>query len=162
MDEDNVWSAPKAAVGADPRREAWFGLGAMLWGSVLATTVAGLLMMAMNYRAQGRPRLAWAVVAGTVLVVVPGLCWAFIYLLMSVMPYPVGQVLALVGWIAAQPLATLTMLGASHRRAIAERLRTGQPMRPAAHAALVVIVVWMAPVLLFLLLSALAGLVVVG
>lgn len=161
MDEDNVWSAPKAAVGADPRGARWFGLRAMLWGSVCASVVAGLLMMAMNYRAQGRRRLAWTVAAGTVLVVVPGLCWAFIYLLMSVMSSETGQVLALVGWIAAQPLATLTLLGASHRRAIAERLRTGQPMRPAAHAVLMVLAVWAVPLSLLVLLPMLAGLLMV-
>jgi len=163
MDDNDVWAAPKAAVSADPRGAPWFGLRAMLWGSVCASAVAGLLMMAMNYRAQGRRRLGWAAALSALLVLAPLLCWAFVYLLMASWSSSHWiQGLTLLGWLAAQPLATLTMLGTSHRRAIAERLRTGQPMRPAAHAVLVVVAVWAAPLLLFALLSALAGLAVVG
>lgn len=163
MDQDDVWAAPKAAVAVDPRDAPWFGLRAMLWGSVFASAVAGLLMMAMNYRAQGRRRLGWAAALSAVLVLAPVLCWAFIYLAMAVWASSyLIQALTMIGWLAAQPLATLTMLGTSHRRAIGERLRNGLPMRPAAHAVLVVVAVWAAPLLLFTLLSALAGLAVVG
>lgn len=163
MDEENVWIAPKAAVGADARDRPWFGLRALLWGSVFGTAVAGLLMMAMNYRAQGRHGLGKAVIGAALLLVAPALCWVVVYLLIGAESRsPVMQALLVLGCIGAQPLAVLAMLGDSHRRAIAERMRNGAAMRPAAHAVLVVAAVWSLPLLLTLLFVTLLGFVVVG
>ncbi|MFK3647961.1 hypothetical protein ACI2IY_05920 [Lysobacter enzymogenes] len=163
MDEENVWIAPKAAVGADARDRPWFGLRALLWGSVFGSAVAGLLMMAMNYRAQGRHGLGKAVAAAALLVVAPALCWGVVYLLIGAdSRSPAMQALLVLGGIAAQPLAVLAMLGDSHRRAIGERIRNGAAMRPAAHAALVVAAVWALPLLLALIFTTLLGFVVVG
>ncbi|QQP95291.1 hypothetical protein [Lysobacter enzymogenes] len=163
MDEENLWVAPKAAVGADTRDRPWFGLRALLWGSVFGTVAAGLLMMALNYRAQGRRSLFGFVAGAAVLFVVPALGCGVVYLLVtSDERSPVAQALVALGCIAAQPLATIVLLGNSHRRAIAERLRDGLPMRPAAHAALVVAAVWSLPAALALFFAALPSFFVVG
>jgi hypothetical protein len=42
----------------DPQRP-WFNLGTIIVATVLATSVAGLLMIALNYAAHGSKRLSW-------------------------------------------------------------------------------------------------------
>ncbi|WP_046658166.1 hypothetical protein [Lysobacter capsici] len=63
-------TAPFRDPALDPR-QSWFNLGAIIIATVLATSVAGLLMIALNHAAHGSKRLSWGLRIAALALVAP-------------------------------------------------------------------------------------------
>ncbi len=144
-DEDRLWRAPKAKL-TDWRSQAqrpWFGLHALVWGSLAGSAVAGVAMVAANYHAQERRRLAWFAGVVALALAGPALAWSSAALLIAVWDYERLRVAAWLGLWLLQPVATWLILGPAHRRQLLARARAGQPLYGPLAVVLVVLCVWL-------------------